>query len=226
MCTSPRTKHALGGSSRKRVCSSSASSAPADSASHPSPFPAVPYLDPRVRRVQPGTGHAAQGWHAARAVARHSSPPRHQPGLQVGARRRLRAGPGGQLAVGGVRGAGPVSRGLHGVADGRREERQPRAGHPPLRRLRQGRREREAEDDLGADLPGVLLVLSLVVVVDHRAEGRAGVRRLLRAVRAGAAALDAGHRRGLGLRRNVLPGSWSLVRRFGAGVLVVVEAAG
>ncbi len=30
-----------------------------------------------------------------------------------------------------------VSRRLHGIAAGGREERQPRAGHPPLRRLRQ-----------------------------------------------------------------------------------------
>ena len=52
-----------------------------------------------------------------------------QSGLQVGARRRVRAGAGGQLVVGGVRGArGAVSRRLHRVAAGRREERQPRAG--------------------------------------------------------------------------------------------------
>ena len=43
---------------------------------------------------------------------------------------------------------------LHGVAAGGREERQPRAGHPPLRRLRQGGGDGEAEDDLGAGLSG------------------------------------------------------------------------
>ena len=49
---------------------------------------------------------------------------------------RVRAG---QRAVGGVRGArDAVSRRLHGVAAGGREERQPRAGAPPLRRLREG----------------------------------------------------------------------------------------
>ena len=78
-----------------------------------------------------------------------------EPGVQVGAGRRPRARAGGERAVGGVRGARhAVPRRLHGVAAGRREERQPRAGHPPLRGLREGRREREAQDDLGAGLPG------------------------------------------------------------------------
>ena len=90
-----------------------------------------------------------------------------QPALQVGARRRLRARAAGQLAVGGVRGARrAVSRRLHGVAAGRREERQPRAGHPPLRRLRQGGRERPPQDHLGArsTRPSCSCSRSIVVV--------------------------------------------------------------
>ena len=43
---------------------------------------------------------------------------------------------------------------LHRVAARRREERQPRAGAAPLRRLREGRRRRQAEDDLRAGLSG------------------------------------------------------------------------
>ena len=49
---------------------------------------------------------------------------------------------------------GALSRRLHGVAARRREERQPRAGHPAIRRLRQSHGERQAQDDLGADLSG------------------------------------------------------------------------
>ena len=90
---------------------------------------------------------------------------------------------------------------LHGVAAGRREERQPRAGHPPLRRLREGRRRAVKRKTISALVyPAILLVLSLRRRRDHRAAGRAGVRRVLRAVRRGAAALDADHRRGLGFR--------------------------
>ena len=140
--------------------------------------------DPRVPGLQPGAGDAAQGRHAARAVARHPAAPGQQPVLQVGTQRRLRSRACRQLAVGVVRGArGALSRRLHGVAHGRREERQPRAGHPPLRRLRQSGRGRPSQGHLGADLSGGPLR-----ALGHRrghpgAAGRAAVRRLLRAVR-------------------------------------------
>ncbi len=70
---------------------------------------------------------------------------------------------------------------LHGVAPRRREERQPRAGDPALRRLREGRGQRQAEDDLRAGLSGDPAGCSRCVVVSHhRAAGRARVRRVLR----------------------------------------------
>ena len=164
-------------------------------------------LDARVHRLQPGAGDAAQGRDAAGAVAGHPAPPGHQPGLQGGAGRRQRARPGGKLAVRGVRGARhDVSRRLYGVDSGRREERQSRAGHPALRRLRQGRRERQAADDLGAGLPGDPDGAVGGRGVDHHAEGGAGVRRVLRPVRAGAAAVDPRHRLNLELCRHAT--SW------------------
>ena len=114
-----------------------------------------PGLDAGVPRLQPGAGDAAQGRHAAGAVARHPAPARHQLLFKSVLDDVLRAGAGGQLAVRGVRGArDAVSRRLHRVAARRREERQPRTGHPPLRRLRQSGGERQAQDDLGAGLSG------------------------------------------------------------------------
>ena len=91
----------------------------------------------------------------------------------------------GTRAVRRLRGArGPVSRRLHRVADGRREERQPRGGAAALRRLREGDRGREAPDGLGADLPGGPDRAGAGRRRHHRAEGRAGVRGLLRAASA------------------------------------------
>ena len=46
------------------------------------------------------------------------------------------------------------SRRLHGVAAGRRAQRQPRRGAAALRRLREDHRDGEAQDDLGAGLSG------------------------------------------------------------------------
>ena len=74
-----------------------------------------------------------------------------------------------------------VSARLHGVAAGRRAQRQPRRGAAALRRVREDHRDGEAQDRLGAGLSRRFSSsLALVLVVDHRAEGRAGVLRLLR----------------------------------------------
>ncbi len=172
------------------------------------PGPAAPNedRDPRVPRLQPGTRHAAQGRHAAGPVARHPAPARRQPAVQERPRRRVRAGPGRQLAVRGVRRARhPLSGDLHGLADGRGEERQSRTGHPSIRGVRQGRERREAEDGVGAHLsrhPAGALVRGRR---DHRPEGRAGVRLVLPAVRPRTAARHANHRGGVGVRRRLLP---------------------
>ena len=80
-------------------------------------LPAMPQrhkvAEPRVPRLQPGAGDAAQGGHAAGAVARHPAPPRHQPVFKARARRRLRTGAAGQRAVGSVRGARPLFPGVY-----------------------------------------------------------------------------------------------------------------
>ena len=47
-----------------------------------------------------------------------------------------------------------VSARLHGVAAGRRAQRQSRCGAATLRRVHEGHRDGEAQDDLGARLPG------------------------------------------------------------------------
>ena len=76
---------------------------------------------------------------------------------------RVRAG---IVAVGRVCSARrPVSRHLHRVAPRGREERRPRAGAAALRRVREGDRRGEAQDDLGAGLSRrSCSSLSLVVV--------------------------------------------------------------
>ena len=66
----------------------------------------------------------------------------------------------------------------------------PRAGHPPVRRLRQSRVGGEAEDDLGAGLPGHPAGAIVHRRGHHRAESGSGVRDLLQPVRQGTAALD------------------------------------
>ena len=55
---------------------------------------AQPDLDARVPGLQSGAGDAAQGRHAAGAVARHPPPARREPAAQNRAGRRLRAGSG------------------------------------------------------------------------------------------------------------------------------------
>ena len=206
MCTSPRAKRAFGGSSRKRDCSSSGSSARADSASRPSPCHDGRGFRPASSSCSTRSWRLSSKPDAARAVARDPASPGYQPDVQVGARRRLRTGPSGQLAVGSVRGArSAVSGRLYGFSPCRGEERQPRTGHPALRRLRKGRRGGEAEDDLGAGLPGDPAGARHGRRGHHRPEGGAGVRQVLRAVRPAAAAVDTVHRRRLGLRELLLP---------------------
>ena len=56
-----------------------------------------------VPDLQPGAGDAAQGRHAAGAVARHPAPAAHQPGVQGRARRRAREGARRHRAVRRVR---------------------------------------------------------------------------------------------------------------------------
>ena len=163
---------------------------------------AVADLRPRVPGLQPGAGDAAQGRHAARAVARHSAAARGESAVQDRARRRVRAGAGGQRAVGSLRGARHAVPGrLHGVAAGGREERQPRGGAAALRRVREGRVRRAAEDDLGAGLSGDPAAAVVRRRRDHRAEGGAGVRSFYNQFGQGAAALDADHRRDVGVCR-------------------------
>ena len=105
-----------------------------------------------IPRLQPGTGHAAQGRDASGPIARHPAQARREPALQVGAGRRLRAGAGGQLAVGGVRGARhAVSRCLYasllaGEKSGSLEQ------VIRVRLIRKGCRDGQAQDDLGAGL--------------------------------------------------------------------------
>ena len=78
----------------------------------------------RVPDLQPGTGDAAQGRHAARAVARHPAPAPDQSGVQGRARRRAREGARRHGAVGRLhRARRSVSRRLHGVARRRRAQR-------------------------------------------------------------------------------------------------------
>ena len=103
-------------------------------------FPRGPRVDAGVPRVQPGAGDAAQG-RACRSCSRSiscasASPTRSSRRCST----TCTSGCGRAARCRSVRGArGAVPRRLHGVAAGRREERQPRAGHPPLRRLREGR---------------------------------------------------------------------------------------
>ncbi len=135
-----------------------------------------------------------------------------QPALQGGARRRLREGAGRHGAVRRLRRPrGAVSRRLHRVADGRREERQPRDRAAALRGLREGHRRRETSDGLGAHLPGRAAGAVARRRQHHRGQGRARVLGLLRAVRPRAAAGHARHRGGL--RR----GSRELADLRGAG---------
>ena len=176
-----------------------------------------PDLDARVPRLQPGAGDAAQGRHAAGAVARHPAAPRHQPGLQ------------GRCWTTSTSGCGRAAR-------CRRRSRRTARCFPGVYtasllageksgNLEQVIRRYVAYVKVVASVrrktisalvyPAILMALSLVVVVDHRAAGRAGVRRVLRAVRPGAAALDADHRGDLDVRRHVFPAD-----RRGAGRLV------
>ena len=72
---------------------------------------------------------------------------------------------------------------LHGVAGRRGAERQPRQRSPPICRVHEGHRHCQAEDGLGARLPGDPDHARAGPGLDHRAEGRADVLRLLRLIR-------------------------------------------
>ena len=115
------------------------------------------------------------------------------PVVPPGARRRPREGAVGHRAVGRLRRAPrPVSQRLHGVAAGRRAQRQPRRDAAPLRRVHEDHRDGEAQDGLGARLSGDPDLARARARDDHRPEGRAGVLGLLRVVRRGAAAQSRG----------------------------------
>ena len=117
--------------------------------------------------------------HAARAVARHPAAPRHEPGLQVGARRRATSGC--------ARAARCRSRsrrtGRCFPASTRRRcwrarraatsSRSSAATSPTSKWCRGVRRKTIS----ALVYPAILLALSFIVVGDHRAAGRAGVRR-------------------------------------------------
>ena len=192
--TSPKANPASVMNWRRRASSSSTSARAAGSAA--SPYPGIGGLagrqrkvvQPRIPGVQPGARHAAEGRPAAGAVARHPAARDSESDVQGGARRRLRTRAGGHVAVGGVRGArDAVSGRLHRVADGRREERQSRSGPAAVHRLREDHRQRQAQDDVGADVSR-----DPVLPVDRRGhgdhgEGGAGVRGFLRRLRRGAA---------------------------------------
>ena len=135
--------------------------------------------DVGVPGFQPGTGDAAEGRPAARAVARHSAPPRAESGVQDGARRHLRQGAIGHGAVGGVRGPGAVLRRLYRVADGGGEERQSGTGAAPLRGAHQGDARRPVAGDLRADLSGGPGRAVRRRRQHDRLQGRAGVRGVL-----------------------------------------------
>ena len=115
--------------------------------------------------------------------------------LQGRARRRPRQGALGRGPLGRLRGArAALLADLHGVADGRRAQRQPRTGAASLRRVRAGAQCRPAQDHLGAGLSGRPGLPLAGRGRHHRHQGRAGVQRLLRQLRRRAALGHAHHR--------------------------------
>ena len=107
-----------------------------------------------------------------------------QSGLQGGSRRRERPGAGRELAVRVLRGARRALPGrLHRLPPRRREERQPRAGDPAIRLVREGRRQRQAEDGVRAGISGDPAGSLDGGGVHHHAASRARFRRVLLAVR-------------------------------------------
>ncbi len=152
----------------------------------------------RVPDVQPGTGDAAEGRHAARAVARPPEAPRPVADLSRGARRRARESAlrhGVVRRVCGARRA--VSQRVCRVAAGGRAQRQPRHGAAALRRLRARHRDGEAQDRVGARVSHDSDRARPRHGRAHRAEGRARVLRLLRVVRRQSSARHTHHRRRL-----------------------------
>ena len=202
----PTTRPGCVTSSKKRACSSSRCSPKARSAACRCTFRKSSDRVARVPGLQPGTGHAPQGRHAARAVARPAEAARRVAGVSSRARRRPREGAIGQRALGRVcRARRSFSTRLHGVAARRRAQRQPRCGAAALRRVRQDHGEREAQDDLGAGVSGHPRDARHRPGLPDRPESRAGVCRFLRVVRRRAAAGHADHPGDLELRAQPVP---------------------
>ncbi len=163
-------------------------------ARRPVPVAAAAPADPdaRVPGVQPGTGDAAEGGDAAGAVARSAAAARAEPVVPQRAERRLREGESRHGAVGGLRRArGSVSARLHGLAAGGGAERRSRLRAAALRVVLEDHRDDQAQDGVGAGLPGHPGLPVHRAGRDHRAEGGAGVLGVLRVVRIAAAAGDA-----------------------------------
>ena len=110
----------------------------------------------RVPRLQPGTGDAAQGRHAAGPVARSAEAARRR--RRCSARvlddvhEKVRSGTALSDAFAAHGDLFPAR--LHGLAARRRAQRQPRRGAAALRRVHEDHRDGEAQDGLGAGLPG------------------------------------------------------------------------
>ena len=161
--TSPRARRTCAASSKTRACTSCrwrrAARVPG-----PVARPARRISRARVPDLQPGAGDAAQGRHAAGAVARHPAPaglsnPTFKAVLDD-VHEKVRGGTA--LSDAFARARRPVLRRLHGVADGRRAQRQPRHGAPPLRRLREGHRHGAAQRTISALIYPAILVTMLV----------------------------------------------------------------
>ena len=108
-----------------------------------------------VPGLQPGAGGAAQGRPAAAPGARPDARADEARHLPLGADRGARQGQERHRPLRGVRRVRrPLPAPLPLVAQGGREERRPRAGHPPLHALHEAGARRPPAGVLGADLSG------------------------------------------------------------------------
>ena len=154
-CMPPTAKRASGTTSKRRIFTFFHCSPRARLRGFASPSATGRHSFARVSGLQPGIGDAAQGGHAARAVARSTQTPRGVASLPRRARRCLREGAIGNGAFGGVRGARVASADrLYGLAAGGRAERQPGHRAAAFRRILEDHRNHQAQDDLGPGLPG------------------------------------------------------------------------
>ena len=166
--------------------------------------PAETHPLPRFSRVQPGTGHAAESGHAARAVAGPAARGPHRSGLQAGPRHRVRAREKRRAAVGCLRRAGrPRAARLHGVAARWRAERQSGDGAAALRRLRQADWRRPSQDDQRADVSGRPARARRHRRGHHRPQARAGLLAVLFQLRRPTADEHASHHARLGVHPRV-----------------------